>query len=53
MTVTGAVDGNVVTVAAPAASVGAESTFSGYVSAANTVNVRHCSHALAYDPASG
>jgi hypothetical protein len=53
MTVTGATDGDLVTVAPPAASVGAESSFTGYVSAANTVTVKHCSHALTYDPASG
>jgi hypothetical protein len=54
ITVTGAVDGDAVLVSAPAASVPAGGTFSGYVSSANNVKVRYSNNtAGALTPASG
>lgn len=55
VTVTGAVDGDVVTLGLPNASVpAAASNFTAWVSAANTVTVRFSNHSgVAQDPASG
>lgn len=55
VTVTGAVDGDVVTLGIPNASVpAAASSFTAWVSAANTVTVRFSNHSgVAQDPASG
>jgi hypothetical protein len=55
VTVTGAVDGDVVTLGLPNASVpAAASSFTAWVSAANTVTVRFSNHSgVAQDPASG
>lgn len=55
VTVTGAVDGDVVTLGLPNASVpAAASNFTAWVSATNTVTVRFSNHSgLAQDPASG
>lgn len=52
--VAGAAAGDAVSVAAPAASVNTGSTFSGWVSAADTVKARHCNTSgSSNDPASG
>lgn len=54
ITVTGAADGDVVTIGVPNGSVTAETQFSAWVSAANTVTVRACRlSGTARDPASG
>lgn len=55
ITVTGAADGDVVAVSPPNGSVVANGSFSGWVSAADTVTVRYCNNELvsAGDPASG
>lgn len=53
VTVTSAALNDVVTLGVPNGSVGAESAFFGWVSAANTVTVTHCAHGLATDPAVG
>ena len=54
VTVTGAADGDVVFVGAPNASVAANSSYTAYVSAANTVTVKFANSSIvAIDPASG
>ncbi len=53
MTVTGAADGDICSVGVPNGSAGAESNFTCWVSAANTATVRHCTHNLVEDVASG
>lgn len=55
ITVTGAVDGDIVTLGVPNGSVTATGTYFGWVSAANTVTIRFTDNALAgtEDPASG
>jgi hypothetical protein len=55
ITVTGAADGNVVSIGVPNGSIVASGTFFGWVSASNTVTVRYANNDLttARDPASG
>ena len=53
ITVNGAADGDTVIVGSPNGSYPADSFFHGFVSAANTVTVRHCTNAAISDPASG
>lgn len=53
ITLTGAADGDTVSVGVPNGSVPAGGTFFGWVSAANQVKVRFCADGTARDPASG
>lgn len=55
MTVTGAVDGDAVSIGVPNASYPATGTFTAWISAANTVTIRYANNSLtlAQDPASG
>lgn len=55
ITVSGAADGNPVSIGVPGASVLANGSYSAWVSASNTVTVRFCNHQAAgsLDPASG
>lgn len=55
ITVTGAADGDTVSIGCPLGSVPANGTFFGWVSAADTVTIRYANNSLltAYDPASG